>query len=74
MRIELTKSNAVSDWLIMEQIRGSHSDNLDNLNDVEVTFTKPNTKSIDSVLDEIDAVLEKNAEEFVKGFIQKGGQ
>jgi ubiquitin-like protein Pup len=25
-------------------------------------------------LDEIDAVLEKNAEEFVKGFIQKGGQ
>ncbi len=58
----------------MEQIRSSHSDNLDNLNDVEVTFTKPNTKSIDSVLDEIDAVLEKNAEEFVKGFIQKGGQ
>ena len=58
----------------MEQIRGSHSDNLDNLNDAEVTFTKPNTKSIDSVLDEIDAVLEKNAEEFVKGFIQKGGQ
>ncbi len=58
----------------MEQIRGSNSDNLDNLNDVEATFTKPNTKSIDSVLDEIDAVLEKNAEEFVKGFIQKGGQ
>ena len=58
----------------MEQIRGSNSHNLDNHNDVDVTFTKPNTKSIDSVLDEIDAVLEKNAEEFVKGFIQKGGQ
>ena len=58
----------------MEQIRGSNSHNLDNLDDVDVTFTKPNTKSIDSVLDEIDAVLEKNAEEFVKGFIQKGGQ
>ena len=58
----------------MEQIRGSTSNNLDNLDDVDVTFTKPNTKSIDSVLDEIDAVLEKNAEEFVKGFIQKGGQ
>jgi len=26
------------------------------------------------VLEEIDAGLEKNAEEFVKGFIQKGGQ
>jgi ubiquitin-like protein Pup len=58
----------------MEQIRGSNSNNLENLDDVDVTFTKPNTKSIDSVLDEIDAVLEKNAEEFVKGFIQKGGQ
>ena len=58
----------------MEQIRGSNSNNLDNLDDFDVTFTKPNTKSIDSVLDEIDAVLEKNAEEFVKGFIQKGGQ
>ena len=58
----------------MEQIRGSNSNNLDSHDDVDVTFTKPNTKSIDSVLDEIDAVLEKNAEEFVKGFIQKGGQ
>ncbi len=30
--------------------------------------------SIDSVLDEIDLVLETNAEEFVRGFVQKGGQ
>ena len=29
---------------------------------------------IDSVLDEIDTVLESNAEEFVRGFVQKGGQ
>lgn len=29
---------------------------------------------IDSVLDEIDGVLETNAEEFVAGFVQKGGQ
>ncbi|YAL84577.1 ubiquitin-like protein Pup [Dermacoccaceae bacterium W4C1] len=28
----------------------------------------------DSVLDEIDSVLESNAEEFVRGFVQKGGQ
>ncbi|MCO7221524.1 ubiquitin-like protein Pup [Klenkia sp. PcliD-1-E] len=28
----------------------------------------------DDILDEIDAVLESNAEEFVKGFVQKGGQ
>lgn len=29
---------------------------------------------IDSVLDEIDSVLESNAEQFVRGFVQKGGQ
>lgn len=28
----------------------------------------------EAVLDEIDAVLESNAEEFVRGFVQKGGQ
>lgn len=29
---------------------------------------------LDDLLDEIDEVLETNAEEFVKGYIQKGGQ
>ncbi len=29
---------------------------------------------VDAILDEIDEVLESNAEEFVKGFVQKGGQ
>lgn len=29
---------------------------------------------IDAILDEIDEVLEGNAEEFVRGFVQKGGQ
>ena len=29
---------------------------------------------VDSILDEIDDVLEENAEEFVRGFVQKGGQ
>ena len=29
---------------------------------------------IDAILDEIDEVLESNAEDFVKSFIQKGGQ
>jgi len=28
----------------------------------------------DSVLDEIDGVLEANAEEFVQGFVQRGGE
>ena len=29
---------------------------------------------LDSILDEIDVVLEENAEQFVQGFVQKGGQ
>ncbi len=29
---------------------------------------------MDELLDEIDSVLEVNAEEFVKGYVQKGGQ
>lgn len=33
-----------------------------------------NTSDIDDILDEIDGVLESNAEEFVRGFVQKGGQ
>ncbi len=31
-------------------------------------------EGIDSLLDEIDTVLETNAEAFVQGFVQKGGQ
>ena len=29
---------------------------------------------IDSILDEIDSVIETNAAAFVQGFVQKGGQ
>ncbi|NIZ92706.1 ubiquitin-like protein Pup [Kineococcus rubinsiae] len=29
---------------------------------------------VDSLLDEIDEVLESNSEEFVRGFVQKGGE
>ena len=32
------------------------------------------SSEIDDILDEIDGVLESNAEEFVRGFVQKGGQ
>ena len=33
-----------------------------------------NTSGTDDLLDEIDALLDNNAEEFVKSFVQKGGQ
>jgi len=29
---------------------------------------------LDDILDEIDEILEENAEEFVKGYVQKGGE
>jgi len=32
------------------------------------------TGKIDDLLDEIDTVLEENAEEFVKNYVQKGGE
>lgn len=33
-----------------------------------------NTSGTDDLLDEIDSLLDNNAEEFVKSFVQKGGQ
>ncbi|WP_432825419.1 ubiquitin-like protein Pup [Dactylosporangium sp. CA-092794] len=31
-------------------------------------------EDVDDLLDEIDSVLEENAEEFVRGYVQKGGE
>jgi prokaryotic ubiquitin-like protein Pup len=32
------------------------------------------SEDVDSILDDIDEVLEANSEEFVRGFVQKGGE
>ncbi|MBX6391532.1 MAG: ubiquitin-like protein Pup [Frankia sp.] len=32
------------------------------------------SEDVDSLLDEIDDVLEENAEEFVRSYVQKGGE
>jgi ubiquitin-like protein Pup len=31
-------------------------------------------EEMDGILDEIDSVLEENAEEFIKSYVQKGGE
>ena len=31
-------------------------------------------QDLDEILDEIDSLLEENAEEFVQGYVQKGGE
>jgi prokaryotic ubiquitin-like protein Pup len=38
------------------------------------TSRRRGTEDIDDLLDEIDSVLEENAEEFVKNYVQKGGE
>ena len=39
-----------------------------------VTQLSINTSGTDDLLDEIDGLLENNAEEFVRSYVQKGGQ
>ena len=51
----------------------------DEVEEVEDLSTTSQNKEaldadVDSILDEIDEVLEENAEDFVKSFVQKGGQ
>lgn len=45
--------------------------------EAQVEVTPATTKSAvdyDALLDEIDSVLESDAEEYVRSFVQKGGQ
>ncbi len=50
-------------------------DEVDSAPDAAIADRKAAMDSdVDAILDEIDGVLEENAEEFVKSFVQKGGQ
>ncbi len=54
--------------------------NTDRIKDEDVVEAKVVPKGeklkadLDDLLDEIDEVLESNAEDFVKSYVQKGGQ
>ena len=59
--------------------RTRRSDGAEEVEELPVTTTDTAHKAeldsdVDSLLDEIDDVLEVNAEEFVRSFVQKGGQ
>ena len=56
--------------------KGSQDDTqVEQATDAEVAERKEQLdEDIDAILDEIDEVLESNAEDFVKSFIQKGGE
>lgn len=57
------------------QQRPRRGDDADEHADQQQTVqARPSDEAFDSLLDEIDDVLESNAEEFVRSFVQKGGQ
>jgi prokaryotic ubiquitin-like protein Pup len=60
-----------------EQIQRSRPERTsEGASDVTVDATKGDQlkADLDDLLDEIDEVLEENAEEFVRNYVQKGGQ
>ena len=47
---------------------------VEELNQVDSSRNNELTAELDGLLDEIDEGLETNAEEFVKNYVQKGGE
>jgi len=60
-----------------EQVRKQRTERkAEPVDETQVDATKGNQikADLDDLLDEIDEVLEDNAEEFVRNYIQKGGE
>ncbi len=64
-----------------EKAQSKASKRSDDTVDVDVVVTEKDLNNsgdldsdVDAILDEIDDLLEVNAEDFVKSFVQKGGQ
>ena len=63
-----------------ERIHASELQYHEELTEQEESLTQQDTTVVhdvsegDDILDEIDGLLAENAEEFVTGFVQKGGQ
>ncbi len=60
----------------MAQEQKRRHDGAPDPDDAPVAAAAPQARDteVDALLDEIDDVLETNAESFVRGFVQKGGQ
>jgi ubiquitin-like protein Pup len=55
----------------------THEDEVEEVVDTSSDVAERHEKlseDVDAILDEIDDVLESNAEDFVRSFVQKGGQ
>ena len=61
-----------------EHKKAQRRDEVDQVEEIPTSSATENKEAldadVDSILDEIDEVLEENAEDFVKSFVQKGGQ
>jgi ubiquitin-like protein Pup len=57
-----------------ERASKKHDERVETTQDEPQNRGEEVTEKIDDLLDEIDTVLEENAEEFVKNYVQKGGQ
>jgi ubiquitin-like protein Pup len=59
----------------VQQNRTDADSKAEQVQDIEPASTHDKLKSdLDDLLDEIDEALETNAEEFVKNYVQKGGE
>ncbi|MFN2486741.1 MAG: ubiquitin-like protein Pup [Acidimicrobiia bacterium] len=57
-----------------EQARRSKEPERKQAEEEGTADARPSDQKLDELLDEIDQVLEENAEEFVRNYIQKGGE
>lgn len=53
---------------------GSEQEPEEQVDETAASDAKEVLDDVDELLDEIDDVLEENSEEFVRGYVQKGGQ
>ncbi len=58
----------------LNQINASHARQQGSSSQWQEPVEQIEIQDLDDILDDIDAVLEENAQEFVDSFIQKGGQ
>ncbi|WP_018295503.1 ubiquitin-like protein Pup [Corynebacterium lubricantis] len=60
--------------MAQQQVHGNTGGGDDPTDETQAGQVNINTAGTDDLLDEIDGLLETNAEEFVRSYVQKGGQ
>ena len=60
--------------MVQEQINASGGKNTGLDEGIETAQAQINAPAIDALLEQIDTVMETDAQAFVEGFVQKGGE